>query len=277
MWSQDITNTPTGTGVNVAEGKRSSSTIGGTLGVISHMKNNNWIEGSVNFKMDKFKFDTTNSNPVSSETIDNKGGIELGAMVRGWFLVSKPNKINVVPYVSFSMFSWTPEVITSPTATTTPMTDVNYLTLSGGIGINMPILDDGMLAGGISTGINNVKYTRNDTLGTVFKFSTFTLPQFNVGLEWYFTDWLIGRVGYSRSVTNQKAENSGTGFDQTVSSYVASTPDQTITLGTGWSFGRFSLDGLIGEKWFQAGPYLVSGNATDMFGVLSVSYNFNKK
>jgi hypothetical protein len=277
MWSSDVTSTPTGTGADVTEVKKSSSTFGATLGVIAHMKGNDWVEGNMNFKLDKFKSDSTHSNPVSSVTVDNTGGMELGAMVRGWFTVSKPNKINLVPYVSFSMFSWTPEIVSSPTAYTAPLTDANYLSLMGGIGINMPVLDDGMLAAGISTGISNAKYTHNDTTNYIFKINSFILPQVNIGLEWYFTDWLIGRVGYSRSVTNTKYEASQTTIDQTSSSLNASNPDQTITLGTGWSFGRFSLDGLIGEKWFQAGPYLVSGNATDLYGVLSVSYNFNKK
>lgn len=112
---------------------------------------------------------------------------------------------------------------------------------------------------------------------TLFKVTTFTLPQFNIGMEWNFTEWLVGRTGYSRSIVNTKYEATRTGIDQTYSESIPSNPDQTITLGLGWSFGRFSLDGLIGEKFFQRAPYIVSGHPTDLYGVLSASYNFNKK
>ncbi len=58
---------------------------------------------------------------------------------------------------------------------------------------------------------------------------------------------------------------------------MVSNPDQTITTGLGLQFGRFSFDGTIGEKFYQRAPWVLSGKATDLFGVLSVSYNFNKK
>ena len=280
MWSSDYTSTSTASGSDSYEDKRSSSSIGGTLGIISHMQNNNWVEGSVDFKLNHYKRVVTNSNPSSSTTWDNTGGMELGVNLRGWFTVSKPNKITVVPYINFSMFNWTPEFITSPTANTVIQTDVKNLSFGGGIGINMPILDDGMLAGGLSTGYTSYKSTSADTTRRDYTVTSFTLPQFNIGLEWYFTDWLIGRAGYSRSIQNYKVEDDAKISSQQTETYsesYPSNPDQTVTLGLGWSFGRFSLEGLIGEKFFQRAPYIVSGHATDMFGVLSASYNFNKK
>lgn len=268
MWSSDATSTDT---AFTGEDKRSSLELGGTIGIISHMNNNkSWVEGDVNFKMDKYKKEVS-STGVPTVTYDNTGGIELGAMVRGWFYTN--SKINVVPYVGFSMFSWTPEI--SPSLIPNP--DISTFSLMGGIGINMPILDQGMLAGGVSSGISSYKLTSNATDAYTFKVTTFTLPQFNIGMEWNFTEWLVGRTGYSRSIVNTKYEATRTGIDQTYSESIPSNPDQTITLGLGWSFGRFSLDGLIGEKFFQRAPYIVSGHPTDLYGVLSASYNFNKK
>lgn len=276
MWSKDNTFTSSG---SVQESKNTSSTLGGTIGGITQMKNG-WVELAVDFKLNKFKRDSTLSNPSSSEVVENEGGMQLGAYVRGWFMVSKPSKINFVPYVSFSMFNWNPKVTTSPTATTSGQTDIKYFTLNGGVGLNMPVLDDGMLAGGLSVGISSYKNTANDTTKQDIKISDFTFPQFNVGLEWKFTDWFTGRMGYSRSVTNDDQTYTGTGSTVNTQEYkqtLASSPDQTITLGTGFHFNRFSIEGTIGEKFFQRAPWIVSGHATDMFGILSASYNFNKK
>ena len=275
MWSND--NILTGVGTT-NEAKSNSYTLGGSIGVVTKLKTG-WIEGAVDIKLNKWKFDSTITNPSSSTTVESQGGMELGAFVRGWFMVSKPSKINLVPYVSFKLFSWNPKVTTSPTATTAGQTDISWMFINGGLGINMPILDNGMLAGGLSSGITTYKSTPNDTTKYEVKKTLLVLPQFNFGLEWTFTDWLTARGGYSRSITRQKDTYTATGSITNIGEYnyqFASIPDQTITLGLGFHFNRFSIEGTMGEKFFQKGPYVLSGGTTDMFGLLSASYNFNK-
>jgi len=277
MWSNDQIAT---TSSNTAETKWSSYTVGGNIGVIDQMKNS-WIELAVDLKMNKFKRVVTNSSPSTSETIDNTGGLELGAFVRGWFMVNKPNKINFVPYVSFTMFNWQPEDITSPTANTTGQSQVNTFNLNGGIGLNMPVLEDGMLAGGLSVIYSSYKNTVSNNpaiQNTSIKINDFTFPQFNVGMEWNFTDWLTGRLGYSRGVIHDdQTYGQNGGNTQEYTQALETNPDQTITTGLGFHFVRFSIEGTIGEKFWQRGVYLISGHATDMFGILSASYNFNRK
>ncbi|MGA2668804.1 MAG: hypothetical protein ABSF32_07785 [Ignavibacteria bacterium] len=282
MWSNDNIQTLAASGETPAttnEQKRSSYTLGGSIGVVTKVKSG-WIEGAVDIKLDKFKFDSTMTNPSFTETIESQGGMELGAFVRGWFMVSKPNKINLVPYVNFKYFSWNPNV--SITAVTPPgQTDISWMIINGGIGVNMPVLDNGMLAGGLSSGITTYKSTPNDTSKQEVKFSRLLLPQFNFGLEWTFTDWLTARGGYSRSIIREKVTYTGTGTGNNSDIYelnnqYASDADQTITLGLGFHFNRFSLEGTMGEKFFQRGPWVLRGHATDMFGLLSASYNFNK-
>jgi hypothetical protein len=212
--------------------------------------------------------------------------MQLQAFARGWFLISKPSKINFVPYVGFSMFNWNPNITTTPTATNTTQPNIKNFSLTGGLGLNLPVLDDGLLAGGLSTGISSYDITpvhrsfgeSGDTVE--IKNNFFTLPQFNIGLEWKFTEWLTARIGYMRSITNTKTDTiSTTGIVKEIMySYSAvSNPDQTITTGLGLQFGRFSFDGTVGEKFYQRAPWIISGHATDLFGVASVSYNFNKK
>ncbi len=55
----------------------------------------------------------------------------------------------------------------------------------------------------------------------------------------------------------------------------ASNYDQTISLGAGFHFGRFSIDATVSEKWLKEGINFVSGRQNDLFGVVSASYNFN--
>lgn len=254
--------------------ERSSSTLGATLGVISIMKNG-WLEGNVDFRMNSFKFADT------SVTYKNDGGMELGVVLRAFLMVNKPHKINFVPYGSFNMVSWkTNYVPVDPTAH-----EYKWNSFAFGVGVNMPVLDDGLLAGGLSFSMNSYEdaATANDPeTGSTYNYKAtwMNLPQFNIGLEWGFADWFTGRAGYSRAVVNQKvtftSTSGGTSTTSEIKEMLASNPDQTITLGAGFHFNRFSLEGTIGEKFFQRGPYILSGRSTDMFGVLSASYNFNK-
>jgi hypothetical protein len=265
-WSKDST-------VGGVLTERSASTLGATLGVVSIMKNG-WVEGAVNFRMNSFKFADT------SATYKNDGGMELGVDLRAFLMVNKTNKINFVPYASFNMVSWQPNY--SPADPTGH--DYKWQGFAFGVGMNMPVLDDGLLAGGLSFALNSYEdvATATDPAGLTYnyKVTTMNLPQFNFGLEWGFADWFTGRAGYSRAVINQKTTFTSTSGGTTTTSelkeMLASNPDQTITLGAGFHFNRFSLEGTIGEKFFQRGPYILSGRSTDMFGVLSASYNFNK-
>lgn len=74
--------------------------------------------------------------------------------------------------------------------------------------------------------------------------------------------------------TDDKYSNNGL-TDET-SLTIASDPIQTINLGLGMQFGRFSLDGTIGEKLLKNSPYVISGQTNDLYGVISASYNFKK-
>ncbi|RPI19403.1 MAG: hypothetical protein EHM58_01945 [Ignavibacteriae bacterium] len=259
--------------------KKKSGVLGGTLGVVSIMKNG-WVEGNVDFRMNSFELTRVISEPASTVTYKNDGAMEIAAALRAFFTVNRPNKINVVPYANFRMVNWQPNYVpVDPTGH-----DYKWFNLGVGIGVNMPVLDDGLFAGGLSFGMGSFEdiATANNETGITYNYknSSTTLPQFNAGLEWQFADWFTGRLGFMRSVIKIKEEYSqtvgGVSSSAEVNNTFASNPDQTISLGAGFHFDRFSLEGTIGEKFFQRGPYILSGKGTDMFGVLSASYNFNK-
>lgn len=282
-WSSDITSTnPNNPSANVND-SRSTNTYGGTFGLLAKSSAASWTEGTVGIKMNGYSYDSQVDTVINN--YENDGGLQLNAFYRGWYKMKNSN-VTIVPYVSFDIMDWTPT--RSPNAFA--ITEKNdYWNLLGGVGINFPINDEGMLAGGVSGGYFSSSYTFYDTIGTADgygtqilkdKFENVIFPQFNIGLEWNLTDWMQGRFGYSRALSQGKDEITVT-YDSLQSSAefketLASHPDQTITLGIGMQFGSFSLDGLIGERFIQIGPNVLSGKNNDLYGVLSMSYNFKK-
>jgi hypothetical protein len=279
-WSQD-SNTTNGTFQTTKSWTTSS--LGAQVGGLFKMQSN-WIEGAIDFKMNSFKYDEQNTGGVNSTNlIEKEGGVQLDVFARGWFVANQNAKVKIVPFVKFGVYSWNPKVTQTPVAFTQILPTFSYMNLMGGIGVNMPVLESGIFATGLSFGYNSTEVKIADATNFDGKTTNFILPKFNIGLEWKFVDWLTGRVGYSRSFVNGSYKETG---NTTATPPVAYTNEwkrsrsddavQTITTGLGLEFGRFCLDGMIGEQVFQNGGYLLMGNKNDLYGVLSASYNFGK-
>ena len=254
--------------------KLSSSSLGATVGLLSKMEGG-WIEGAVDAKFNSYKSDVTvgTTNTVQN----NQGGMNLSFFTRGFFTVNKSMGLNLVPYLAFNTSSWNP--VATPTTAGYPDNQYSTMNFAGGIGVNMPVFDQGLLAGGLSFAYSS--YSDKSALSSERNLTNtvFVLPAFNLGLEWPLTDWMTGRVGYSRAVASVK-NNRETTVGTVVTTYTkgtkVSSPDQTITTGLGFHFNRFSLDGTVGEKFYHDGIYILSGKTTSLFGMLSASYNFGK-
>ena len=267
-WSQKTTTTDS----TVGNHDLSSHSLGANLGFMYMMKRNNWLEGNIRFRMNKYSNIFTTG--ATTSTTDNTGGTELGVNLRGWFYVAKGSKVALVPVVNFNTYSFKPEQIN--TGSTRTGMNYSYMNFGGGVGINSPISDDIQLAGGFVVNYNSFK---SDSGTASYKSTDFILPRFYLAGETRIADWLTARFGYSRAIDMyDHTATVGTGSFE-VSGTNASADDQTISLGTGFHFGRFSVDATVSEKWLKHGINFVSGNNssnTDLFGVLSASYNFNK-
>jgi len=254
--------------------KLSSSSLGATVGLLSKMEGG-WIEGAVDAKFNSYKSDVTvgTTNTVQN----NQGGMNLSFFTRGFFTVNKSMGLNLVPYLAFNTSSWNP--VATPTTAGYPDNQYSTMNFAGGIGVNMPVFDQGLLAGGLSFAYSSYSDKSALSSGRNLTNTVFVLPAFNLGLEWPLTDWMTGRVGYSRAVASVK-NNRETTVGTVVTTYTkgtqVSSPDQTITTGLGFHFNRFSLDGTVGEKFYHDGIYILSGKTTSLFGMLSASYNFGK-
>lgn len=280
-WSSDFTSP------SITE-NRSTNIWGGTFGILANSSASSWTEGTLGVRLNNYSVEADTAGG-GSYTQENDGGLELNAYYRGWYKVKNTN-VTVVPYVSFGIMNWEPTITPTPVQRAGEKND--FWNIMGGVGINLPITDNGMLAAGVSGGYISNSLNVSDTVGGTSlgqgeviiykdKLEDIIFPQFNIGLEWNLTDWMQGRFGYARSMSNRKRELSTTDTANVTTSVeatekFASNPDQTITVGLGMQFGSFSLDGLIGERFIQIGPNILSGKENDLYGVVSLSYNFKK-
>jgi len=257
------------------DSKSSSTAIGADLGIIKQMKKN-WFEAAVKFRLNSYKNAYTDS--AYSRTVNSQGGLDLSIALRGWFYTNTPNKMAVVPVLGFSTFSWNPQIAQSGPTFDSTGTSYSWMTIYGGAGLNCPVTDDIQLAGGLTVSYNQMKGT-NGTYTN--KRTDFYLPEFYLSGETRIADWLTARFGFNRSIDMYK---DAVTVGSTTTSYSETTPNgnpgsnlQTISLGAGFHFSRFSIDATVSEKWLKQGIYFVSGEGDALFGVVSASYNFNAK
>ncbi len=267
MWSFDSTTTGGDTETVPTNFDLSSNSLGATLGFI-YMIKKGWVEGALNFGMNSYKSEFVQGS--NTTTYESEGGIEFGAGFRAWIYPKTNSKLAVVPILGFSTYSWNPKVTTGSTT----LTGLNYswLNLNGGVGINLPVMDDMQLAGGLIVEYNTFK---SDSGSVENKTTDFVLPRFHFAGETHIADWLTARFGYSRSVSMSKSENKSGSVTIERNVKSPSSSVQTISLGAGFHFGRFSIDATVSEKWLKEGINFVSGRQNDLFGVVSASYNFN--
>ncbi|HEY3251149.1 MAG TPA: hypothetical protein VGK25_08525 [Ignavibacteria bacterium] len=248
----------------------SSSSLGANLGVMYNMKKG-WIEGVVRFRMNKYKNEQIPPSGTTT-TLENDGGIELAVNLRGWF--NTKSKWAVVPVLGFSTYSFTPKTISTITVLGP---EYSWMSINGGIGLNIPITDDIQIAGGLLAEYNTFKASFSDTTGSYeFKGTDFVAPRFNLAGETRIADWLTARMGFNRAIIMRSNETNNPGFSLNEDLTLGSSPDQTVSLGAGFHFGRFSIDATVSEEWLKRGINFVSGTQTDLFGVISASYNFAK-
>lgn len=249
----------------------SGSSLGAQLGTI-FVLDGGWFEAAIDGKFNKIKREITLSGVTN--TYKNDGGLQFDGFLRGKFMLVKQMKLSLIPYASVGFYSWNPTL--EPEVSGFLKTEHSYMNMMGGLGISMPILEKGFMAGGLSAGYSSYKAKMSSTLTDEYSYSAFIFPKFNLGMEWALTDWLVGRLGYSRAVISDNQKYTDTGVSFEVMRTLDSDPVQTITMGLGFQFGRFSIDGTIGEKLLKEGINTVSGKQNNLFGMLSASYNFNK-
>lgn len=280
------TKTTTVTPAASTEREASSSLMGFRAGVNYDLGSGSSFDASAALRLDKATDDIKSNVGTGGEY--SASGTEIAVNARAKFKVS--NKFNFVPYASFNTISAEPkeDAFATGTAAIGFSEKVSAMALAVGVGGEFKT-STFYLAGGVSMQYAKAKLEVSPTGGTTttseVKYTA--LPVFNVGGEWWFTDWLGGRMGYYRALASLKAttENSATGTSETTIGVPHSflvmgalgpgNYDGLVTLGLGLKFGGFALDGTVSEEALRRGFGLIgSQDNINTFGYLTASYNF---
>ena len=247
-----------------------------------------------------FRSDNATDNVKFNPVVPTNGGeysasgteLELGARLR----LRLSNKFNFVPYAAFTTVSGEPKQ-DAPRNTIAALTSSQKFTataLAIGAGGEYKI-SNFYLAGGVSYQMLKGKLELSETTpapgGSTTSTLTYTsVPTFNLGAEWWLTDWLAARAGYFRMLgsINSKTESSA-GTSSSSSESNLTTPlslvvvggigpaswDGVVTLGMGFRFGSFSLDATVSDEALRRGLGLLgSADNINTFGYMTASYNF---
>jgi hypothetical protein len=230
----------------------------------------------------------------------NMTGTEIALNARLFMKLS--DKFSLVPMARFSTFGYEPEYkyeVAAGNKLNTKPFKYSRTDFEVGVGTNITVTG-GRIFAGLSMESISLKNDSTSFVGgglvrpaatqmQTRKYSTsvLSLPKVNLGAEFEIASWLTGRIGYfkafaSQTITDEKPspakkEETKYTFDlQFCPPYgTAAAADQLLSLGMGLHFDRLSIDGYLCEKWLADGPWVASGVANSMFGVLSLSYSFN--
>ncbi len=218
-------------------------------------------------------FATTNQ----SATLEMDGGTEYGFDTKLQYLFNE--KLTIIPVGRIYSFTWEPKFSTVGMNVPSTISEWSNSVWEAGIGINYT-REKLLISGGASIQVQ--KFTKEDRPVTNSRVETITdLPKITVGCEWTFTEWFIARIGYFNRFSSSKIETTTNG----TTTYSSSTElpwyndpnnfsagQQRITLGVGFRFWDFALDGAISEGLLINGPWFVTGVNQSLFSVLSAHY-----
>lgn len=248
------------------------------------------VSGLLRFNGSSADFsDTATAAAIAARAYDATG-TEIA--VNGRVFLKMGRNITLVPQARFATFSYEPELSQTPQPAglyNSKPNDYGRSEFEVGIGVNTQ-LSVGFVSIGLSLqriGLtNDVTSVAGAALATTKnEVSWFDLPKINLGAEFEILSWMTGRMGYFKRYASRTTESTppapGAPTEQTITvdqGYVPSlgfsAVDQQLSLGLALVLDRVSIDGYIGERFLAAGPYIISGNFQDMFGVLSMSFKF---
>lgn len=279
------------TGGGSSESEASASLIGFRAGVYVDLGGGSSLDASGALRLtsatDNVSVTPAPTIPIDGEYSASGTEIVLGARAR----LKASNRFNFVPYALFATASAEPKEDTRPSGITTQPASLEISATAFAVGVGGEFrTPDFYLAGGLSfqsasaeAKVRPPSATSDSTLTVTYT----AIPMVNLGSEWWFTEWLAGRMGYQRAIAKVKNESKGsvTTGEQTVSfphSFVVvgginpATWDGLVTLGVGFKFGNFSLDATVSEEALRRGFGLVGAQDNiNTFGYMTASYNFD--
>ena len=248
------------------------------------------VSGLLRFNGSSAEFSDTATGAAIAARAYDATGTEIA--INGRVFLKMGRNITLVPQARFATFSYEPELSQTPQPAApynSKPNDYGRSEFEVGIGVNTQLSVGFVSVGvsvqriGLTNDITSVAGTALET--TQNEVSWFDLPKINLGAEFEILKWMTGRMGYFKRYASRTIESTppapGAPTEQTITidqGYVPalgfSAVDQQLSLGLAFVLDRVSIDGYVGERFLAAGPYIISGNVQDMFGVLSMSFKF---
>lgn len=252
------------------------------VGVVApHVSNAVTLDAAVLLGLNSMEATYTATGQTNRLSMD--GGTEMGLDVRTEYILN--GQWTLVPRFRWYTFSWgMSQVKNGLTLFPDPVSEYSHDEYELGIGENFRS-ENVFIVGGLSYQrtvlVNNYKTTGASSKTTI---TIDDLPKINLGAEIRLASWFVARIGYfDRLATTETAVETNSGkTTTTVTSELTwygdpnglSAAQQRVTIGFGIEIERLMFDGTIGEGYFLNGPWPLSGTAQQMFGVVSMSFQF---
>lgn len=273
--------------VSSEEREMSASMIGIRAGAIFDLNDRLSFDLSGQLRLDNATDKITRTPEIAGTGGEySASGTEIVFYARACYKMN--NKFNFVPYATVAMSNSEPKEEKAPTGATAATASLKYSTSVYAFGIGGEYRTQTFyLAGGLSYQHYSEVWDENSTADTLKETDSYTgLPVVNLGGEWWLTEWLVGRIGYFRSIGSETHKdeyprrtwerNESYNFSAiNIGELNGGNYDGIVTLGVGFKFGGFSLDATVSEEALRRGLGLIgSNNGINTFGYMTASYNF---
>lgn len=283
-WASTTSKT-SATGGASSETEASASMFGFRAGLIYDLGGGSSVDMSAGIRLDKAKDISKTSTGSLGEY--SASGTEIQFAVRAGLKAS--NRVTFIPYGVVAIVSGEPKEDSPPAGVQPQRLSEKLSAMAFGLGVGAEYrLPKFLLASGVSFQSVRLKLeaTPSGQPTATSTYSYTAIPVFNVGAEWWWTDWLAGRGGYFRSIGKLSTKNETTaGTSETgqtlnfsnviVGGIAPGSWDGIVTIGVGMKVGNFAVDATISDEAIRRGLGLIGTNDNlNTFGYMTLSYNF---
>ncbi|MBW7842489.1 MAG: hypothetical protein H3C40_07205 [Ignavibacterium sp.] len=237
--------------------KNSATQFGVNLGIVGKLSPQFSLDAAFSLALPSAKYTPGTGNIVEAS------GTYMMANARGFLKIAKA--FTLVPNLTFANQSGSYSVGSQSTDFPSMM--------SFGVGIGLTYqVENVIISGGPALMFQSTTTPADSGTQPELKDSRFVFPAWNFGVEWFLTDWLIGRAGYvasTSSVTTQTAASPNTINERTRTNFGRGD----VRLGIGFRFGTFSLDATVNDEVLRQG-FRIVGGPDNTFAYLSASFGF---
>ncbi len=222
---------------------------------------------------DNYKFDVSGTiilNGTENEDISYKNDADkITASIVVKTFVPVNNRTTIIPLIEYSLVSDDVNSLNKAVNSKKENITKTQKSLLLGVGSNYK-KGNLLINGGFALSFGSVNFD-SDISQNGFE-NSYTGLNYNIGLEFRFTSWLIGRVGY-KAVTQYYNSSNTHNSVKSESNSVSFGNGDGFLLGVGFRFGGFYLDATIDEYVIRKGLQNINSQG-NTFNFVTLGYNF---